>query len=103
MADAPIPPAILNEIFSEVRNTATSRYSMLAATVLYIYDLVTTLDKEVDLVWTRPRSFLQILYIINRYLALFECLFNSSGKSNLLTMSSQRVLNCLISFSVPRH
>ncbi|KAH7904994.1 hypothetical protein BJ138DRAFT_838720 [Hygrophoropsis aurantiaca] len=76
MGDAPITPAVVDEIISFVRDTTTSRYSMLASTVLYVYDLVTTLDKEVDLVWTRPRSFLQVLFIINRYLALFECLFN---------------------------
>ncbi|KAH7904995.1 hypothetical protein BJ138DRAFT_1118885 [Hygrophoropsis aurantiaca] len=59
MGDAPIPL-----VTPFVRDTATSRYSMLASTVLYVYDLVTTLDKEVDLVWTRPRSFLQVLFII---------------------------------------
>ncbi|KAH7903601.1 hypothetical protein BJ138DRAFT_1131301, partial [Hygrophoropsis aurantiaca] len=78
MGDAPIPPAAVDEMISFIRNTATSRYSVLAATVLYNYDLVTTLDKEVDLVWTRPRSLLQVLYILNRYVALFDCLFNSS-------------------------
>ncbi|KAH7903756.1 hypothetical protein BJ138DRAFT_1120078 [Hygrophoropsis aurantiaca] len=98
MGDAPIPL-----VTQFVRDTATSRYSMLASTVLYVYDLVTTLDKEVDLVWTRPRSFLQVLFIMNRYLALFECLFNPIGKSNLLAMSSQRRLNCPISIPVPRH
>ncbi|KAH7925396.1 hypothetical protein BV22DRAFT_1034073 [Leucogyrophana mollusca] len=47
MAAPALPPAVLNEIISEVRNTAMSRYNMLAMTVLYVYDLVTTLDKEV--------------------------------------------------------
>ncbi|KAH7905037.1 hypothetical protein BJ138DRAFT_1106310, partial [Hygrophoropsis aurantiaca] len=90
MGDTPIPSAVVDEMISFIRDTATARYCMLAATVLYVYDLVTTLDKEVDLVW-------------NRYVALFDCLFNSSGKSNLLTMSSQRRLNCLISIPVPGH
>ncbi|KAH7906089.1 hypothetical protein BJ138DRAFT_672799 [Hygrophoropsis aurantiaca] len=103
MGDAPIPSAVVDEMISFIRDTATARYSMLASTVLYVYDLVTTLDKEVDLVWTRPRSFLQVLFLINRYVTMFECLFNSSGKSNLLTMSSQRQLNCLISIPVPGH
>ncbi|KAH7903784.1 hypothetical protein BJ138DRAFT_1131240 [Hygrophoropsis aurantiaca] len=78
MGDTPIPSAVVDEMISFIRDTATARYCMLAATVLYVYDLVTTLDKEVDLVWTRSRSFLQVLYIINRYVALFDCLFNSS-------------------------
>ncbi|KAH7920861.1 hypothetical protein BV22DRAFT_770594 [Leucogyrophana mollusca] len=78
MAAPALPPAVLNELISEARNTAMSRYNTLAMTVLYVYDLVTTLDKEVDLVWNRPWSFLKVLYIINRCLALLEGLFNSS-------------------------
>ncbi|KAH7920859.1 hypothetical protein BV22DRAFT_770540 [Leucogyrophana mollusca] len=78
MAVSALPSAALNEIASEVRNTAMSRYNTLAMTVLYVYDLVTTLDKEVDLVWNRPWSFIKVLYIINRCLALLEGLFNSS-------------------------
>ncbi|KAF8153042.1 hypothetical protein B0H34DRAFT_88963 [Crassisporium funariophilum] len=42
-------------------------YVALAAAVLY--DNITTLDLEIELIWKRPRiSIVQVLFLVNRYL-----------------------------------
>jgi len=78
MASGELPPSILHTIISEVGNTQTSRYNEIAVVALYVYDLVTTLDKEIELIWLKPMSLLKALFLINRYLAVFTSIFNAS-------------------------
>ncbi|KIK54899.1 hypothetical protein GYMLUDRAFT_76815 [Collybiopsis luxurians FD-317 M1] len=70
MGSTNLPPAMLKDILVDVHNIQVSRYNMLALSVLYIYDLVTTLDQEVELIWKKPKSLLSVLFFLNRYFVL---------------------------------
>ncbi|KAG2004846.1 hypothetical protein CC2G_003356 [Coprinopsis cinerea AmutBmut pab1-1] len=56
-----------------VRVVQNGLYWQVAATTAVLYDHVTTLDLEVELVWRRKWTFVQVLFVVNRYLgdALF--------------------------------
>ncbi|KIK60709.1 hypothetical protein GYMLUDRAFT_43546 [Collybiopsis luxurians FD-317 M1] len=70
MGSTDLPSALFKEIVADVHNIQVSRYTMLALSILYIYDLVTTLDQEVELVWKKPKSLLSVLFFLNRYVPL---------------------------------
>ncbi|KZP12454.1 hypothetical protein FIBSPDRAFT_936927 [Athelia psychrophila] len=43
-------------------------YTVTACAALLTYDILTSLDKEVEYIWTTPWSFGTVLYLLNRYL-----------------------------------
>ncbi|KAF8880129.1 hypothetical protein CPB85DRAFT_1341276 [Mucidula mucida] len=46
--------------------------SLVASGTLLIYDLLCTLDQEVEYVWSRPLAFSSILFFLNRYLPFVD-------------------------------
>ncbi|KAF7373674.1 hypothetical protein MSAN_00578400 [Mycena sanguinolenta] len=73
-----IPPGVLKQIIAQVTNTRTSRTCELALDFLYLYDYLTTLDQEVELMWFKPMSFMKVLFFLNRYLPLVGGFVNAS-------------------------
>ncbi|KAG2012927.1 hypothetical protein CC2G_009877 [Coprinopsis cinerea AmutBmut pab1-1] len=59
-----LPPSdpILNNII-----TQNLHYWQIAATTVALYDHVSTLDLEIELIWKKKFSTVQILYLLNRY------------------------------------
>ncbi|KAI0356738.1 hypothetical protein OH77DRAFT_1422925 [Trametes cingulata] len=53
-----------------------SGYIVVAATALLLYDVLLSFDAEARLVWRNPKSFASLLYLLNRYLALFILLLS---------------------------
>ncbi|KZP10747.1 hypothetical protein FIBSPDRAFT_937859 [Athelia psychrophila] len=47
-------------------------YAITACGALLTYDILCTLDKEVEYVWNGPWSFGTILYVLNRYLPFID-------------------------------
>ncbi|EFI26683.1 hypothetical protein CC1G_15454 [Coprinopsis cinerea okayama7 len=62
------------EVWAALAKTfQTGHYWQAAGTAVVLYDHLTTLDLEIELVWRRKWSYVKVLYILNRYLgdALF--------------------------------
>ncbi|KAJ6491991.1 hypothetical protein C8R45DRAFT_190354 [Mycena sanguinolenta] len=78
LAPTGIPPVVLEQIIALVTNTRTSRTCELALDFLYLYDYVTTLDQEVELMWFKPMSFMKVLFFLNRYVPLVAGFVNAS-------------------------
>jgi len=55
----------------------TIRNAELAAGVIIIYDHLVTLDDEIELIWHAGWSLGKILFLLNRYYALFAVVFNN--------------------------
>ncbi|KAF8893893.1 hypothetical protein BD779DRAFT_958989 [Infundibulicybe gibba] len=53
----------------------TARYVNLAALILLFYDHITTLDKEVERIWTLPWRLPKCLFLMNRYLLSLSFIF----------------------------
>ena len=47
----------------------------MAAACLYVYDWTITLDMEVELVWKSNRSYINVLYLVQRYLPFIDTCF----------------------------
>jgi len=54
-----------------------TRYSELASSTIILYDHVTTLDQEVELIWKAPWTFGKLLFLMNRYYPLATVIYNN--------------------------
>ncbi|TEB30788.1 hypothetical protein FA13DRAFT_1814259 [Coprinellus micaceus] len=70
------PPLSYEQLAWIVRN---GLYSQVVYTAICLYDHITTLDLEVELIWKRKISLVQVLYFTNRYIgdAVFVCAYPS--------------------------
>ncbi|TFK63339.1 hypothetical protein BDN72DRAFT_902498 [Pluteus cervinus] len=59
----------LTPIANAIRGT---QYFTLASSTLYLYDLLLTLDLEVDLLWPSKWTLLKMIYLLQRYLPLID-------------------------------
>ncbi|KAF5313612.1 hypothetical protein D9611_010224 [Ephemerocybe angulata] len=50
----------------------------IACMTLVLYDHLTTLDLEIELIWKKKWSLIQVLYLINRYLPDISFLYGVS-------------------------
>ncbi|KAF9549917.1 hypothetical protein CPC08DRAFT_755216 [Agrocybe pediades] len=77
----------------------TARYAHVSAASIVFYDYVITLEQEIRLIWKGPRSFGQLLFLINRYLILaaamvdMYCLFSPSITAEDDFLSTDRRIN----------
>ncbi|KAG1862536.1 hypothetical protein DFJ58DRAFT_775576 [Suillus subalutaceus] len=56
---------------SDVEQILLCTYAVLAGNSILIYDHVMTLPEEIALIWRRPKALFAMLFLLNRYLALF--------------------------------
>ncbi|KAG1867394.1 hypothetical protein F4604DRAFT_1777326 [Suillus subluteus] len=56
---------------SDVQQILLCTYAVLAGNSILIYDHVMTLPEEIALIWRRPKALFAMLFLLNRYLALF--------------------------------
>ncbi|KZO90160.1 hypothetical protein CALVIDRAFT_603168 [Calocera viscosa TUFC12733] len=56
--------------------TRNAYYMQFASMVVNVYDILITLDKEIDLVWNRPWKATTLLYLCNRYFVVIESILN---------------------------
>ncbi|KIJ30721.1 hypothetical protein M422DRAFT_36430 [Sphaerobolus stellatus SS14] len=59
--------------------TYIARYSALAALIFLFYDAMITFDEEVKYIWERRLSSGKLLFIVNRYLALGDIIYQTYG------------------------
>lgn len=69
--------AIVDLIATALRDVQSTRYSELASSTIIIWDHLSTLDQEVELIWNAHWSIGKCLFIINRYYALCCVIFNN--------------------------
>jgi len=70
-------------------------YSITAIAALLVYDLICTVDQEVEYVWTAPCSIGTIMFVLNRYLPLIDTFISL----HLLTTQNTPE-NCVQGFKV---
>ncbi|KAI0685010.1 hypothetical protein BC835DRAFT_1421694 [Cytidiella melzeri] len=72
-----LPPSKEHEFLSQLSSAIDAgRHYVLAIGVLLLYEYLTTLDLEVELIWKRTnRSIIPKIFFLNRYLPLLTCLF----------------------------
>ncbi|KAF4614442.1 hypothetical protein D9613_002490 [Agrocybe pediades] len=58
---------ISDEAIELLRHENARAYLAVAAATCALYDHVTTLDEEIELVWRRKWSVVQMLFLFNRY------------------------------------
>ncbi|KAG1859593.1 hypothetical protein DFJ58DRAFT_780344 [Suillus subalutaceus] len=56
---------------SEVLQMFSCIYATLAGNTILIYDHMTTLPEEIAFIWCRPKALSAVLFLLNRYVALF--------------------------------
>jgi len=57
---------------SLIETRILSNYFNVAPAALFLYDYFLTLDQEISLVWRRPRSIHNILFVLTRYLPFID-------------------------------
>ncbi|KLO13211.1 hypothetical protein SCHPADRAFT_904396 [Schizopora paradoxa] len=71
MASMQIPTAELALILQEAARQGTgTKYGFVASLTLLIYDHITTLAEEIELIWNRKFSLVTALFFVNRYYAV---------------------------------
>lgn len=73
----PTVQAFVDLIITGLRDVQSTRYSELASSTIIIWDHLSTLDQEVELIWNAQWSIGKCLFIINRYYALCCVIFNN--------------------------
>ncbi|KAJ2912639.1 hypothetical protein MD484_g7771, partial [Candolleomyces efflorescens] len=69
MADQNDPAALqMMELEATALSARNGNLFWIAATVVVLYDHLSTLDLEIELVWKKKWSLVQVLFLINRYL-----------------------------------
>ncbi|KAL6304074.1 hypothetical protein BKA93DRAFT_307468 [Sparassis latifolia] len=71
------PQAPLETLFALQR----TYYSSVAALAWLIFDIVITLDQEVEFIWKARWTFPKCLYLVTRYYGLFNLVFYTCGKN----------------------
>ncbi|KAG2063757.1 hypothetical protein BDR04DRAFT_363930 [Suillus decipiens] len=56
---------------SEAQQILFATYTLLAGNSILIYDHMVTLPEEITFIWRRPKMLSAILFLLNRYFALF--------------------------------
>ncbi|KAG2358143.1 hypothetical protein BDR07DRAFT_307279 [Suillus spraguei] len=56
---------------SEAQEIMFGTYTLLAGNSILIYDHIATLQEEIAFIWRRPKMLSAILFLLNRYFALF--------------------------------
>ncbi|KAH6909752.1 hypothetical protein BKA70DRAFT_1274675 [Coprinopsis sp. MPI-PUGE-AT-0042] len=64
--DSGAPPPDWNTFLRIIKISQLGLYIQTAATVACIYDHLTTLDLEIELIWKRKISLVQVLYFVVR-------------------------------------
>lgn len=68
---------ILQALATAYQDVTTIRCAELASSIVIIYDHLVTLDDEIELVWRAGWSLGKVLFLLNRYYALFAVIFNN--------------------------
>ncbi|KAF7761632.1 hypothetical protein Agabi119p4_9624 [Agaricus bisporus var. burnettii] len=50
------------------------KYLQIASFIMLAYDHMITFGQEVEVIWKRPMSFATILFFLNRYANLMQCI-----------------------------
>ncbi|TFK63333.1 hypothetical protein BDN72DRAFT_328595 [Pluteus cervinus] len=57
---------------SAVHAIRVSQYFTLASSTLYLYDLLLTIDLEIDLLWPSKWTLMKVIYLLQRYLPVVD-------------------------------
>ncbi|KIY66217.1 hypothetical protein CYLTODRAFT_423656 [Cylindrobasidium torrendii FP15055 ss-10] len=93
-----MPPASLSReeavvyLLDSFRKT---RYGLLAAATLFLYDHLLSLAREIDLIWTKKSSFMRSVFIWHRYFGAF-CILLELG-----ALTSKGVSKTFCTFFLP--
>ncbi|PVF94849.1 hypothetical protein CPB86DRAFT_625501 [Serendipita vermifera] len=68
VSTATIPDSVLAHIELSLFQLTACSFTIVAGFIIYFWDILITLDDEVNFVWTRGGIFVKLLYTINRYL-----------------------------------
>ncbi|KAI0780840.1 hypothetical protein BD413DRAFT_13354 [Trametes elegans] len=64
----------------------------IAAAVLFLYDNLLNLDREIQFIWASPKNAASLLYLYNRYIpVLWSCLGQALISSVSQTLRSSRL------------
>ncbi|EGN96276.1 hypothetical protein SERLA73DRAFT_162144 [Serpula lacrymans var. lacrymans S7.3] len=93
-----IPAAELEALISYLADFVTFRYCTVAATVLYAYDFMLTLEEEVKFVWYSPWTTVKTFFLIVRYFA-FGCILTFTTL-NVLPLRTTPIGIAIESFAI---
>ncbi|KAG8893907.1 hypothetical protein FRB99_001650 [Tulasnella sp. 403] len=72
-------PTAADEVAEYIHRGRITHVWSLATTVFVLYDILTTLDREVHYVWMARWSYAKVIFLLNRYLAPLVCCYNLLG------------------------
>ncbi|KAH9986753.1 hypothetical protein BJV74DRAFT_844059 [Russula compacta] len=69
LSAGPPPLPTVDEIVRGLHRATIAKYLSVAGLVALLYDHVLTLNDEIQLIWSAPRSFAKWIFLVNRYLS----------------------------------
>ncbi|KAG1732274.1 hypothetical protein EDB19DRAFT_1290395 [Suillus lakei] len=64
---------------AQAEQMSMSFYTMLVPNIILLYDHMATLTEEIDFIWCRPKALSAVLFLLNRYVALFGNIYGLVG------------------------
>lgn len=77
-----------NKILDYYHGTIISQYCQISISSLLVYDMITTLDREIEYYWSNPYRLNSLLFFFNRYIGITTALltnwFNTFNENEIL-------------------
>ncbi|KLO13131.1 hypothetical protein SCHPADRAFT_997570 [Schizopora paradoxa] len=92
-----IPPSVLAPIYHEVASQGIgTKYGLVAAYTILVYDAMITNADEIEYVWKRSRSAVTFLFFMNRYYAI--CVATIASMQAISPLFNETVCKRMIYF-----